>query len=246
MRLADRRLSVLELRASGLELREEPTFEERLVLRHLGWALRVPGTVVYDIGAATGVYTEALAKVASVAQVVAFEPLAESFRALEEHVGGRPNVRCFNLALGDAQSRLKLHRSAWSNTSSFLPTGELIKAEFPLAAHLDGVEEVAVARLDDVVAEHGLRLPDLVKIDVQGFEDRVVRGAQKTLRAARVCVVEVSFQSLYDGSPLFDDVYELMRQLGFRLTGLSDSLRGSAGELLQADAIFQSASGQSM
>ena len=227
------------MRASGLSLRARPTFRERQALDEIGWALVRPETVVYDIGAATGIYTLAAAKVNTVRQVVAFEPLSESFATLEGSAAAYPLVRCFNVALGDENGETRIHRSEWRNTSSLLPVGELTRREFPTAARLEEDEPVAIRRLDDLVAEYGLEPPDVVKMDVQGFEDHVIRGGGRTLRSARLCIVELSFQPLYEGAPLFDDVYALFRELGFRLNGLWNPIRGSDGSVMWADGIFE-------
>lgn len=239
LRVADSVLSRLELRASGVQVRSATTHHERLVLLAAARALKKPGTVVYDIGAATGAYASAFAKVTTVSEVIAFEPLADSYAELERRARSMRNIRCFHVALGDETARRDLHRSAWRDTSSFLPVGDKTRREFPLAAEIEGVESVQVARLDDVVSEHRLPAPDVVKIDVQGFEDRVIRGGGATLRSAHLCILEVSFRPLYDRSPLFDDVYMLMRELGFVLTALETPLTSPSGELLQADAVFE-------
>ena len=238
MRLVDPLVSRLELRSSGLDLRAATTHEDRLILASIGWALRDPGTVVYDVGAALGGHTTAFAKMASVAEIVAFEPLAESYARLRRSTENLPHVRCFQLALGEREATLPLNRSAWRNTSSFLDVSDVTRAEFPLAARIDGIELVRVARLDDVVAEYHLPPPDVVKIDAQGYEDRVISGGSRTLAAARVCVIEVSFEPLYESSPLFDDVYVPMRDLGFRLGGFAGSLAAAHGQVIQADAVF--------
>ena len=239
-RVMDPALSRIELRASGLELHSPTSHEERLVLLPAAPVLRSASTVVYDIGAAAGEYTTAFSKVSTVSQIIAFEPLAESYAALERRARDVSSIRCFRLALGDENGRLDLHRSVLRDTSSLLPISDTMRVHFPLGAEIEGAERVAVARLDDVVAEHGLPTPDLVKMDVQGFEDRVIRGGEATLRAARLSIVEVSFRPFYEGSALFDDVYMLMRDLGFVLVGFEGPLSSPSGELLQADAIFES------
>lgn len=201
--------------------------------------LRSPGTVVYDIGAASGAYSAAFAKVSSVSQVIAFEPMAESYAALEERARREPKIRCFQLALGEESATLELHRSLLRDASSLLPTGHGMRTHFPVGAHIDAKESVSVARLDDVVLEHGLALPDLVKMDVQGFEDRAIRGGTTTLASAKLFIVEVSFRALYEGSATFDDVYMLMRDLGLALAGFEGPVLSPSGELLQANALFE-------
>jgi FkbM family methyltransferase len=239
LRVMDPALSRIELRASGLELRSPTSHEERLVLLPAAPVLRSAGTVVYDIGAAAGAYATAFSKVSTVSQIIAFEPLAESYAALERGARDVSSIRCFRLALGDENGRLDLHRSLLRDTSSLLPISDTMRAHFPLGAEIEGAESVAVARLDDVVAEHGLPPPDFVKMDVQGFEDRVIRGGAATLRSARLFIVEVSFRPLYEGSALFDDVYMLMRELRFVLAGFEGPLWSPSGELLQSNALFE-------
>ena len=240
-RIGDPLISRLELRASGLELQSMVPHEQRLVLVRHANALGSPGTVVYDIGAATGKYTSAFANVSSIAHVIAFEPLSESYVELVRRTRDRPTVLCLQVALGDENGRFELRRSTWRDTSSLLPVTDTVREEFPAAARIEGVESVRVARLDDLIAEHQLPLPDVIKVDVQGFEDRVIRGGPSALRAARLCIVEVSFRPLYDGSPLFDDINALMRELGFQLSGFGDPLKSSVGVPLQADAVFERA-----
>ena len=75
-RWTDRAYSLFETRASLGPTRERLDYDERLALREIGWALREPGAVVYDVGAALGTYTSAAAKLRTVDLVVAFEPLS--------------------------------------------------------------------------------------------------------------------------------------------------------------------------
>lgn len=239
LRAFDPLLSALDLRATRLDRRSRSSHRERLVVLSLASGLRAPGTVVYDIGAADGTYAAALAEVATVSEVIAFEPLSDSYAELERRARENPRIRCFRLALGDGTGQVELRRSAWRDTSSVLPVGETIRSEFPLAAEIQGTETVDLARLDDVVAEHALPRPDVVKIDVQGVEDRVIRGGAQTLRGAGLCVIEVSFRPLYEGSGLFDDVYAAMRELGFALAAFDTPLLDSNARLLQANAFFE-------
>jgi hypothetical protein len=79
----------------------------------------------------------------------------------------------------------------------------------------------------------------LVKIDVQGYEADVIRGATRTLSMARYVLTEVSFDELYSGQPLFGAVHDLLRDAGFRHAGSLDQLVSPLdGSVLQADALF--------
>jgi hypothetical protein len=94
-------------------------------------------------------------------------------------------------------------------------------------------------RLDDLAAELDIRAPFLVKMDVQGFEDKVIAGGPNTIRRADIVVVEVSMIRLYAGQPLFADIYRMMTDLGFQYRGnWEQCISPLDGQVLQADAIF--------
>ncbi len=240
-RLLDQPYSSVQIRQAGLSLREAPTYRERCVLREYHPLLRQPGMVVYDIGANAGAFSSAFAKVKNISSVIAFEPLPDVFETLVERVKGLPQVSCFNVALGDEPGIAPFYRSEFSPSSSLLPMDQLHKSLFPFSAQCEETS-VEVVRLDDFVSEHNIPAPDLIKIDVQGFEDRVLRGGEQTVRQARYCVIEVSFVPLYERSSLFDDVYDLMRPLGFRFVGFLSQVVATGGQRIVADGIFQSES----
>ena len=86
-----------------------------------------------------------------------------------------------------------------------------------------------------------LRLSSKINNDVQGYEDRVFRGGERTIRTSKLVVVEMSFALLYEGQPLFQDIYGLLSNWGFRYAGsLYQTLNPHDGSVLQSDAIFLS------
>jgi hypothetical protein len=81
--------------------------------------------------------------------------------------------------------------------------------------------------------------PLLVKIDVQGYEDYVLRGGEQTIRRARLIIIETSFQAQYEAQPLFDDVYRTLTGWGFAYVGAIDQLMNpSNGSIVQQDSLF--------
>jgi hypothetical protein len=142
------------------------------------------------------------------------------------------------VGLGDANSQLEMfvmdHALA---TSSFLKMDEIHKQEFSgvYEAHK---ENLRVVKLDDYVLKNDLPIPHLVKMDVQGFEEKVISGGVATICKAKYCSVEMCLDHLYIGSPSFDDIYRIMIKLGFRLIGLDSFLKGKSGRTIVVDGIF--------
>ncbi len=237
--LVDRAYSRAEL-AGTPRLLIVPRYGERLVLREVSGLLTGRDLVVYDVGAASGTFAAAAASLRDVSCVFAFEPLPNSFSQLQKRAQGNPKLRCFNVALGDERGAATLFGSSVPDTSSLLIATAQLEELVPTALN-GGEVAVEVVTLDDFVDRAGLPPPDLVKIDVQGFEDRVIRGGERTIACADYCVIELSFERLYHESPLFDDIHAQLHDLGFRLAGFFGRLRDARGRILQTDGIFERA-----
>jgi FkbM family methyltransferase len=204
--------------------------------RQLDWLKRLRIRTVLDIGANTGQFAARIRGSFPESVIYSFEPLRDAYASLRSRMGADPAFKAFNFALGDKDATTLMHRSGVSDSSSVLRMLQLHTAAFPNTA-LAGTEEIEVRRLDalNFSLEPGL----LVKIDVQGFEDRVIRGGRATIGGADCVITEVSFDKLYEEQPLFDDIYHTLRDMGFEYSGSLDQLLDPRdGRPLQADAIF--------
>jgi FkbM family methyltransferase len=193
---------------------------------------------VIDAGAHMGEFARMIKELLPDASIISFEPLPSSFRQLESSMRDVKGFRAFNCALGEASAVLEMHHNDFSQSSSLLPMADLHKEAFPETAHAT-TETVEVRTLDGALAGIALEPEVLVKIDVQGYEDKVIAGGAQTIAQARAIVIEVSFQKLYEGQPLFNDIYRLLTERGFTFMGhLYQLLNPSNGSVLQADALF--------
>ena len=154
-------------------------FEPGMV--RLAQALVRKTDVVFDIGANIG--CTAIMFGALAAEVHAFEPAPSTFAFLRTNIAnsGLKNVRLHNCGLGAVTTATTLTFSADNRSGGF------VSATQPSAGHL--IEPIRLRQLDDLVPELGVARVDLVKIDVEGFEGHVLRGARGTLARHRPLVV---------------------------------------------------------
>lgn len=194
---------------------------------------------VLDIGANIGEYTSIFHLIFPKARIIAFEPLPDCFDKIKLRIKNNSLIEVYNLGLGSKNGKLTFNRSSWSPSSSFREMGDLHKECFPYS---DGGEdvEVEVLTLDNVLADDADNLgKTLIKMDVQGFEDEVIRGGIKVFQRSHVVVVEVSFQCLYKDEPMFSGVYKLLTDIGYKFHGtLKQSVSKNDESYLQADCIF--------
>ena len=112
------------------------------------------------------------------------------------------------------------------------------RVAFPNAREISQVP-IKISKLDTIFATQKIDSPNLLKIDVQGYEANVLRGGEETLKRIQYIVAETSFKSLYQGETIFLDLVRLIESRGFhfiRPVGwLSDPM---SGEILQMDALF--------
>jgi len=202
------------------------------------WLANCGIQTVLDVGAHIGEFAQRIRAMLPNADLISFEPLQEPFAKLTERFKGQPNFRAIRCALGEKAGQREIHHNEWAPSSSLLPMAELHKQSFPFAVK-QKTEMIEVRRLSDVVRELNLRDPLLLKLDVQGFEDKVIAGGEDVVVRAKIIIIEVSFQPLYEGGPLFDDVYRLLKEHGFTYHGNFEQLFSPKdGRILQADAIF--------
>ncbi len=194
--------------------------------------------VVLDIGASVGRFATAMAKSRNVSRVYAFEPLPDIYDKLAEQTQKFTSIQTFNVALGEKDDTISFHRNAYSPSSSLLPMTDLHKKEFPFTKR-SSEQQVRVVRLNEFAKENNLAAPYLIKIDVQGYEDKVLNGGSDIVRQGRYCVIEISLEPLYEGSPSFNEIYLHLQELGFTFMGILDYLTGKAGNILQVDGLFE-------
>jgi FkbM family methyltransferase len=198
----------------------------------------LPIRTILDVGANSGQFALCAHALFPSARIHSFEPLPDVHAELARRTRAVPAIRTWNLALGERQGALRFERNDYTPSSSALPMAAAHVSEFPFTARSTAVE-VEMARLDDLADRLELADDVLVKIDVQGYEDRVLAGGAATLRRARVALVETSFAALYEGQARHRDVQRTLEDWGFEYRGALDQLvSAQTGEVLAADSLF--------
>lgn len=195
--------------------------------------------LVLDVGAHHGWFFHCWQDWCPAAQVHAFEPFPESFDAMMRNYGGDPRVRLKQLALGDTEGHLPLNILTESKVSnSFLdPRAETWRRVGYTTGAIETLT-VPVTTIDAYVREQEIDAVYLMKIDVQGYELQVLRGAIETLPCVDHIFVEAGIQRLYEGAPSFADVFEFLTERGFHLMTMRAWHRGNH-RLVETDMLFR-------
>lgn len=178
----------------------------------------LPNPTIYDVGSNFGYYAVTCAGYAE--KVYAFEPVPETFNILAKNISQNqvPNVLAFNTGLAEeaGNATINLYNSCVCNSlyvrelddnHSLKKTGEAI---------------ISLDALDHFVRNHSLNPPDLIKIDIEGAELSMLKGATKTIAAHRpVIFIEYSHNTAKDAGYREDAIVEELSKYGYVLYGLS-------------------------
>jgi len=203
------------------------------------WFYQLEIDTLLDIGGNIGLFSKTVRVLLPNAQIYAFEPLPSCYKEMNINMGGEDNkYQGFNCGLGEKNEDLIIEQSNYAPSSSFLQMGEKHKEHFPHTSQSKQLT-VPVKRLDDITKNLDLGSNLMIKVDVQGFEDKVLSGGLETFSKAKLLIIELSYQELYKDQPLFDKIYQPLITLGFQFHGTMAQMPDpKTGELLDADCIF--------
>lgn len=193
---------------------------------------------IIDGGAHRGDAVDVLSALLPQATFHCFEPDPMLGAELEVHFAGNDKTKVVRVALGDALGTATFNINASRPTNSLLPSGEVLQADLQALCRTVEQVEVEVTTIDDYCRKNNVNRVDIIKLDLQGYDYLALKGAEQTLRQARVVLVEVLFREIYKGCHLFPDILNFMMTQGYELYTLSELHYGERDELLWADAIF--------
>lgn len=193
---------------------------------------------VFDIGANDGVWSAEIRKLYPDAQIYAFEPIKECFSTLQKKFDGDTKHHAFNVALGNEDSHMFIEHSSFHPSSSILSMLPLHKELYPKSA-VHNKEYIEIKKLDTLAPKFMLKKDVLVKIDVQGYEDNVIKGGEGILSHAKIVIIETAFVPLYENQPLFGDIHNALQKIGFNYKGCANKhYSKKTGEPIYEDSIF--------
>lgn len=188
---------------------------------------------VVDIGAYKGEWTAMARRIfpeAAFLMLEAQESQRETLEQVKAQYGSSVN---YQIALLGPESREGVDFHHYDEA----PTGSSV-----LAAQVGAPGRLLKCRmeiLDTILSREGFRRPELIKIDVQGYELEVFKGGKEALAAAEAVVMEISLIEMYKGSPLMHEAIAFMHERAFQCYDIPTLIRNPSDHTLwQVDMIF--------
>lgn len=195
---------------------------------------------VIDIGANVGQFSVEILDNGFNGEIISFEPLTSAYSELVKNSKKYNNWTIYpKSAIGNTDGEIEINISNNSVSSSILNISK---------KHIDasnesryiGIEKVRIHKLDSLFSKEQLKDKNIfIKIDTQGFEWQVLEGASNILEDTKGLLCELSFDKLYEGQHLWQEIITKLEQYNFKLWSLQYGLTDkTTGQTLQCDAIF--------
>lgn len=182
--------------------------------------LNLPLKVIFDVGANYGQTAKFYSENFSDAEIYSFEPIKASFKKLVHNIQDLRNVQAFQHAFGQEETdvEIPLFEEAQSQLNS------LKKHNNTTNPNADK-ETISVKTIDSFIQTHNIRNIDLLKIDTEGYEIEVLKGAVKTIKCGQIKFIlcEVALSTTNDRNTPICEVIEFLLAEGYTLLGLYDT-----------------------
>lgn len=191
--------------------------------------------VVLDVGANNGQFVQSMRSVGYTGKIISFEPVKETFNKLLENNKRDTNFTAEQVGLGAEPCVATINVSNISSLSSMFELTRDLGSD----VYKKCDEKIHLTTIDLIFEKYGLYDKKvLLKIDTQGYDLMVVKGAINSINHIIAIVSEISFQKLYSQSPSYHESIFEFNKMGFELAGLYPVASDEKGLLCEVDGIF--------
>lgn len=204
-------------------------------LQELIKGIKTPETII-DIGSNKGQFILLIEKIYPNKNIYSFEPIKEMIDKQKKFFAYKNNIVFHNVALGSSNTLKEFLITTRMDSSSFLK----IVSDNNKNKNYDIVENrnIQINTLDELLINEKISHPVLIKIDVQGYELEVLRGANNLLKKTDYLLLEVSKNEMYQNQPIEKEVVEYLKNLNFDILKSNNWSKIQNTNFYQRDIIF--------
>lgn len=204
-------------------------------LKELIKGIKTPETII-DIGSNKGQFILLIEKIYPNKNIYSFEPIKEMIDKQKKFFSYKNNIIFHNIALGSSTTLKEFLITARMDSSSFLK----IVSDKNKSKNYDIVENrnIQINTLDNLLINEKISHPVLIKIDVQGYELEVLRGANNLLKKTDYLLLEVSKNEMYQNQPIEKVIVEYLKNLNFDILKSNNWSKVQNTNFYQRDIIF--------
>ena len=187
--------------------------------------------IIIDVGANKGQSIEKYLKIFDKPIIHSFEPIKKDFNFMHNKFKNNKNIILNNFAVGNKNEEKEFNIAKKTSTSSFNKINlgtDWLKVRSKQyntteEGFVESIQKVSVIKLDDYCKDNNINVIDLLKIDTEGYEDKVLEGSLNSIKQNKIkaIVTEIKFDNVYDKYFSFSDIEKFIIPHKFRMVGIN-------------------------
>ena len=200
---------------------------------YFGYLSHLKAPSVVDVGAHIGLFSLTVAKLFEKPKIYACEPVSLAFNILERNTQNIKGIQRFQLGFSNKRSRSRIYYIKDKLIVSSLFAERFDWGEKPSA------QIIQLETLDSFIKREGISKIDILKIDTEGAEERILKGARETLAKTRYLVLEASLYKA--GGSTFSSIISYLYGKGynFQLVNIQTPFFRTLGDIATVDMLFK-------
>ena len=194
---------------------------------------------IIDVGANSGQFSKVASYFYPEARIDAFEPLPNLYSKIKKTFQNKKNIRTHNVALGNENGTIMFNKNNYGHISSILEISSTNK-HYPKQKNDLNQIIVDIKTLDTLdLIKNKTKGNALLKLDVQGYELEVLKGAVETIKNIDYIVIEANLEELYSNQPSFTKMNNYLNEREFELMGMLDFNLGDKNKYIEVDLLYK-------
>lgn len=231
-------LKVKNLIKKLFNLKSELTKDILFLLR----VLEIENPIIIDVGAYQGFWTGGYIKYFPLVNAHLIEPFVDSYKVLVNKFQNHKNIKVYNLAFSNSLGKEKVNVNTKSYTNSLLELDCKASDSWENDELMNITkEDVNIITLDKFTEENNLQKINILKLDVQGYESRVLEGAKNALKNKIIDLIllEIIIVPTYKNQSSVAELFDTFEKYKYKLYGIYDIEKNpKRGRIQQFDALF--------
>lgn len=197
---------------------------------------------IIDVGSNSGQFSKVASHFYPNAAINAFEPLPDLYLKIEKLFDSNKKIKTHNLALGNEVGVINFNKNKYGHISSILDIS-LDNIHYPKQENDLSQIKVEIKTLDSLLLTNSLKAEiTLLKLDVQGYELEVLKGAEESLKNIDYIIIEANLEQLYTNQPSFTEMNTHLMSKHFELSGMLDFNLGHKNKYIEVDLLYKKTS----
>jgi FkbM family methyltransferase len=191
--------------------------------------------VIFDVGANIGQFCIHCNEVFNASKIYSFEPIEKTFQILKNRTKKIPNILCYDFAFGSARGTEQVFLQNDSTINSLNPLINIQKKTDQAS------QQITIETIDNFCQEKNISAIDILKIDTEGFDLEVLKGARGMLaqRKIKFVFIEVTFDQDNVHNSSFSTINSVLAEYGFKIHGFyNQSIHTNSTQMNYCDALF--------